>query len=94
MSSYDTLLLDALPYTDAGYDEPGAKQTVRLNFFLEIKSNNYLKLIFHIKVMALIEEELRRYKPTKNYLEVFGPINYQAFLVNNQLLKMSFKVNE
>ena len=25
--SFDTLL-DALPYTDAGYDEPGAKQLV------------------------------------------------------------------
>ena len=32
--------------------------------------------------MSQIEEEMRRYRPSKNYLEVFGPINYNAFLVN------------
>ncbi|CAF0994303.1 unnamed protein product, partial [Brachionus calyciflorus] len=42
------ILVDALPYIDAGYDEPEVKQMV----------------------FSLIEEECRRYKPSKNYLEV------------------------
>jgi hypothetical protein len=32
--------------------------------------------------LALIEEECRRYRPTKNYLDIFAPVNYHAFEVN------------
>lgn len=40
--SYETLL-DALPYTDAGYDDPGAKQTVtKLNLFIRFHKINDL----------------------------------------------------
>ena len=39
------------------------------------------KKLFLKKVFALVEEETRRYKPTKNYLEVFGPVNYHLFEV-------------
>ena len=79
--SFDTLL-DALPYTDAGYDEPGAKQLVII-FNKTFRKNIFNLLNSTKKVMSQIEEEMRRYRPSKNYLEVFGPINYNAFLVNN-----------
>ena len=39
------------------------------------------KKLYLKKVFALVEEETRRYKPTKNYLEVFGPVNYHLFEV-------------
>ncbi|RNA01701.1 Pre-mRNA-splicing factor SPF27 [Brachionus plicatilis] len=40
-------------------------------------------------VFSLIEEECRRYKPTKNYLEVFGPTNLHAF--ETDILKNEFQ---
>jgi pre-mRNA-splicing factor SPF27 len=43
--------LDALPYVDQGYDEPGVRE----------------------EAMQLVEEETRRYRPTKNYLEFLQP---------------------
>ena len=43
----DTVVVDALPYIDLGYDEPGVREAA----------------------LALVEEETRRYRPTKNYLE-------------------------
>jgi len=45
--SYTEPLVDALPYIDHGYDEPGVREAV----------------------FAMIDEETKRYKPTKNYLE-------------------------
>ena len=42
-----TVVVDALPYIDLGYDEPGVREAA----------------------LALVEEETRRYRPTKNYLE-------------------------
>lgn len=54
------LLVDALPYIDTGYDEPGAKQAA----------------------FSLIEEECRRYKSNKNYLDFLGPVNFNSFQVN------------
>lgn len=53
------VLVDALPYIDSGYDEPGVKQAV----------------------YALVEEECKRFKPSKNYLEMFGPVNLHLFEV-------------
>lgn len=41
------IVVDALPYIDLGYDEPGVREAA----------------------LALVEEETRRYRPTKNYLE-------------------------
>jgi len=40
-------LIDALPYFDKGYDEPGVREAAH----------------------AMVEEETKRYKPTKNYLQ-------------------------
>ncbi|KAF6037265.1 BCAS2 [Bugula neritina] len=51
------VVVDALPYFDQGYEEPGIKEAA----------------------LALIEEETRRYRPTKNYLEFLQPPNYKAF---------------
>ncbi|CAI8008344.1 Pre-mRNA-splicing factor SPF27 [Geodia barretti] len=43
--------LDALPYVDQGYDEPGVREAA----------------------MQLVDEETRRYRPTKNYLDFLQP---------------------
>jgi len=32
--------------------------------------------------MALVEEETRRYRPTKNYLDYLPPADYTAFEVS------------
>ncbi|TPP64372.1 Pre-mRNA-splicing factor SPF27 [Fasciola gigantica] len=42
-----TAVVDALPYFDKGYDDPGIREAAAL----------------------LVEEEMKRYRPTKNYLE-------------------------
>ncbi|XP_065891437.1 pre-mRNA-splicing factor SPF27-like [Dysidea avara] len=41
--------VDALPYTDQGYEEPGVRDTA----------------------LRMVEDETKRYRPTKNYLEYF-----------------------
>jgi len=43
----DEVVIDALPYFDQGYDEPGVRDAA----------------------IAMIDEETKKYKPTKNYLE-------------------------
>ena len=43
----DRSLIDALPYIDKEYEQPGVRDAA----------------------LALIEEECRRYRPTKNYLD-------------------------
>jgi pre-mRNA-splicing factor SPF27 len=76
----DELLVDALPYFDSGYDEPGVKQAVSiLNLQINCKTKRFVFLIDKKKVLALIEEECRRYKPTKNYLESIGSTNLHKF---------------
>jgi pre-mRNA-splicing factor SPF27 len=49
--------IDALPYIDQGYDEPGVREAV----------------------YAMIEEETKSYKPTKNYLEHLPPLRLHDF---------------
>ncbi|XP_056016610.1 pre-mRNA-splicing factor SPF27-like isoform X1 [Ostrea edulis] len=51
------VVVDALPYFDRGYDEPGVREAA----------------------LSLVEEETRRYRPTKNYLEYLPAPNYNAF---------------
>jgi pre-mRNA-splicing factor SPF27 len=58
--------LDALPYVDQGYDEPGVREAA----------------------MHLVEEETRRYRPTKNYLE-FLPAPKTTF--ETEILKAEFE---
>ncbi|CAI2723986.1 unnamed protein product [Schistosoma spindalis] len=56
MTSEHIGVVDALPYFDKGYDDPGIREAAAL----------------------LVEEEMKRYRPTKNYLEhlpsLSGPI--------------------
>ena len=86
------VLVDALPYIDVGYEEPGVKQAVK-----KLKKKyyhfifKYKNVCICIKVFALVEEECRRYKPTKNYLEVFGPVNYHLFEVSLFLSYLEIK---
>ncbi|XP_067140150.1 pre-mRNA-splicing factor SPF27 [Centruroides vittatus] len=51
------VVVDALPYIDQGYDEPGVREAV----------------------LAMVEEETRRYRPTKNYLEHLPALNMHSF---------------
>ncbi|CAH2077192.1 unnamed protein product, partial [Iphiclides podalirius] len=51
------VVVDALPYIDQGYDDPGVREAA----------------------LAMVEEECRRYRPTKNYLENAGPELNTAF---------------
>jgi pre-mRNA-splicing factor SPF27 len=52
--------VDALPYFDQGYEEPGVRE----------------------EAARLVEEETRRYRPTRNYLEYLPPVPEDAFLVS------------
>jgi pre-mRNA-splicing factor SPF27 len=51
------VVVDALPYIDQEYDEPGMKEMVQ----------------------AMIEEEKKRYRPTKNYLEHLPSLELHKF---------------
>ena len=82
------LLVDALPYIDTGYDEPGVKQAVKYERFLKLFKKNKKKQRSILKAFALIEEECRRYKPNKNYLDFLGPMNLTAF--QSDILKSEF----
>lgn len=39
--------------------------------------------------LALVEQELKRFKPTKNYLDILGPVNLHAF--ESELLQNEFE---
>ncbi|KAL4220943.1 Pre-mRNA-splicing factor SPF27 [Mactra antiquata] len=61
------VVVDALPYFDQGYDEPGIRDAA----------------------LALVEEETRRYRPTKNYLEYLPPAQYNQF--ETEIMKTEFE---
>lgn len=61
------VIVDALPYIDQGYDDPGVRDAV----------------------FAMVEEETRRYRPTKNYLEHLPPLNLHAF--ETDVIKTEFE---
>ncbi|XP_781613.2 pre-mRNA-splicing factor SPF27 [Strongylocentrotus purpuratus] len=61
------VIVDALPYVDQGYDEPGVREAA----------------------YALVEEETRRYRPTKNYLEHLAAIDSTPFVT--EVLKNEFE---
>jgi len=61
------VIVDALPYIDQGYDEPGVREAA----------------------LALVEEETRRYRPTKNYLDLLPPLNLSSF--ETDLMKTEFE---
>ncbi|KAK6635492.1 hypothetical protein RUM43_007611 [Polyplax serrata] len=57
MAQSTEVIVDALPYIDQGYDEPGVREAA----------------------LSMVEEETRRYRPTKNYLEHLPPLNLTSF---------------
>lgn len=61
------VVVDALPYIDQGYDDPGVRDAV----------------------LAMVEEETRRYRPTKNYLEHLPPVNLHSF--ETEVIKAEFE---
>ncbi|KAL3258989.1 hypothetical protein MRX96_016651 [Rhipicephalus microplus] len=61
------VIVDALPYIDQGYDEPGIREAV----------------------MAMVEEETRRYRPTKNYLEHLPQLSLHQF--ESEIMKTEFE---
>ncbi|XP_071451316.1 pre-mRNA-splicing factor SPF27 [Hetaerina americana] len=61
------VLVDALPYIDQGYDEPGVREAA----------------------LAMVEEETRRYRPTKNYLEHIPTLNLSAF--ETEIMRSEFE---
>ncbi|XP_066598791.1 pre-mRNA-splicing factor SPF27 [Prorops nasuta] len=61
------VVVDALPYIDQGYDEPGVREAA----------------------LAMVEEETRRYRPTKNYLENLPPLNITSF--ETDIMKHEFE---
>lgn len=67
------VLVDALPYIDQGYDDPGVREAA----------------------LAMVEEECRRYRPTKNYLEHLPTLNMTAFetdMMNNEFERIQNRV--
>ena len=63
----DTVAIDALPYYDRGYDEPGVREAA----------------------MQLVQEEMQRYRPTKDYLE-----NLPSVGKSKLLNRYKFKINK
>lgn len=61
------VIVDALPYIDHGYDEPGVREAA----------------------LAMVEEETRRYRPTKNYLDHLPPLNLTSF--ETDLMRTEFE---
>lgn len=61
------VIVDALPYIDQGYEEPGVREAA----------------------LAMVEEETRRYRPTKNYLEHLPSLNTAAF--ETEIMKNEFE---
>ncbi|KAL1122949.1 hypothetical protein AAG570_003274 [Ranatra chinensis] len=61
------VFVDALPYVDQGYDEPGVREAV----------------------LAMVEEETRRYRPTKNYLENLQSLSLNMF--ETELMRNEFE---
>ena len=63
----DAVVVDALPYIDHGYDEPGVREAA----------------------LAMVDEETRRYRPTKNYLDHLPALNLASF--ETELMKTEFE---
>ncbi|KAG5679230.1 hypothetical protein PVAND_008810 [Polypedilum vanderplanki] len=61
------ILVDALPYFDVGFDEPGVREMA----------------------LAMVDEECRRYKPSKNYLEHMSLDTTTSF--ETELMKNEFQ---
>ncbi|KAL7298253.1 hypothetical protein TKK_0009239 [Trichogramma kaykai] len=63
------VIVDALPYIDQGYDDPGIREAA----------------------VAMVEEEIRRFRPTKNYLENVFSSSVQSLSFETDILKHEFE---
>ena len=63
----EDVVVDALPYIDQGYDDPGVREAA----------------------LHMVEEETRRFRPTKNYLEHLPPLKLGAF--ETDIMKHEFE---
>ncbi|XP_077291618.1 BCAS2 pre-mRNA processing factor [Arctopsyche grandis] len=71
------VIVDALPYIDQGYDDPGVREAA----------------------MAMVEEECRRYRPTKNYLEqlpssslITSSITFETPMLKRELERLNSRL--
>ena len=78
--------LDALPYSDQGYEEPGVREMV------SFKKNSLDICVYSntlVQALRMVEDETKRYRPTKNYLEYFPTpahtyeVSWNTFCSNN-----------
>ena len=69
-----------------------SKRSLEASFTVPLSSSLKQKLFssfflfsFSLKYQALqlVDEECKRYRPNKNYLEVFGPLNLHEFEVSD-----------
>ena len=82
--------LDALPYIDQGYEVPGVREAVRAGWEGHglFDAHPYCSsscMTSSPQAMQMVEEETRRYRPTKNYLE-FLPLPKTSFEVAYMIL--------
>ena len=75
--------LDALPYSDQGYEEPGVREMVS---FKKIQFDNFYSNTF-VQALRMVEDETKRYRPTKNYLEYF-PTPTHTYEVSELFLQL------
>jgi len=66
-TAVEEVVVDALPYIDHGYEEPGVREAA----------------------LAMVEEETRRYRPTRNYLEHLPALNLSSF--ESDLMRTEFE---
>lgn len=64
----DEVIVDALPYIDHGYDDVGVRESVH-EMRVCLSKDRCSQLFCFLKALAMVEEECRRYRPTKNYLD-------------------------
>ena len=80
-------VLDALPYIDNEFEDPELRESVRRirYFWCDVL------LRFFPQAMRFIEEETKRYRPTKNYLEYLPTpkITFESPLLHLEMERLS-----
>lgn len=81
ITTNDRILVDDLPYIDQEYGDPSLRETVST---LIPSLREFLNKAKHsvFKALALVDEETKIYRPTKNYLEHLPQLDINAFEVS------------
>ena len=79
-------VLDALPYIDNEFEDPELRESVRKTRLLL----HDIVMVFP-QAMRFIEEETKRYRPTKNYLEYLPTpkITFESPLLHLEMERLS-----